>query len=207
MEYESMDTGILRRLPLYVGFLQRLPENILTVEPNQIAEDLLLDQQLVRQDMKTLMGKDRVSKENRNEFLTAIEKLTEIRNVRGVVLVGVGKLGSALMSYAGFSVYDLDILAGFDINPKIIKKGVYGKPVYPIDMLGEVCRRLKARIGVITTPGGGAQAVCDSMVKCGITSIWNFSSVRLSAPSHVMIYNEDMSAALRKLADHASAVK
>jgi redox-sensing transcriptional repressor len=87
-----------------------------------MAEALLLDPQIVRQDMKMLMGKDRVSEEDRKALFATIARLNEIRNVKSVVLVGVGKLGLALMGYAGFSVYDLDILAGFDINPKVDKK-------------------------------------------------------------------------------------
>lgn len=203
MGYESIDPGTMRRLPLYLGYLRKLPQDVSTVTPGQMAEALLLDPQIVRQDMKMLMGKDRVSEEDRKALFATIARLTEIRNVKSVVLVGVGKLGLALMGYAGFSVYDLDILAGFDINPKVIKKGAYGKPVYHIDRLGEVCRRLNAKIGVITTPGGSAQEVCDALVHCGITAIWNFSSTRLKAPPRVMIHNEDMSASLRCLADHA----
>lgn len=164
----------------------------------------MLDPQLVRQDMKALMCKDRVNEESREALFVAIARCTEARKVNSVVLVGVGKLGLALMSYAGFSVFDLDILAGFDVNEKVIKKGAYGKPVYHINRLDEVCRRLNARIGVITTPGGCAQAVCDALVKCGVTAIWNFTSVRLKAQPHIMIYNEDMSASLRLLADHSA---
>lgn len=205
MSYESLDSGMMRRLNLYLSYLNKLPQDVITVKPRQIAEALLLDPQLVRQDMKALLGKDRVNEESREAMFSAIARLTEVRKVRSVVLVGVGKLGSALMSYAGFSVYDLDILAGFDVNEKVIKKGAYGKPVYHISRLDEVCQRLNARIGVITTPGGCAQDVCDVLVKCGVTAIWNFTSVRLKAPPHVLIHNEDMSASLRHLAEHATA--
>ncbi|WP_444642816.1 redox-sensing transcriptional repressor Rex [Caproiciproducens sp. R1] len=126
------------------------------------------------------------------------------RKTDAVVLVGVGKLGKALMSYAGYSVYDLDILAGFDVDPKIIKKGAYGKPVYPIDRLNEICRRLDAKIGVITTPGSCAQPVCDALVKAGIVAVWNYSSVRLKAPPQVMVHHEDMTGSLRRLAEYAA---
>lgn len=175
------------------------------VKPRQIADALLLDPQLVRQDMKLLLGKDRVNEESRKALFAAIARRTEIRRVKSVVLVGVGKLGSALMSYAGFTVYDLDILAGFDVSEKIIKKGAYGKPVYHIDRLAEVCRRLNTKIGVITTPGSCAQAVCNALVNNGVTAIWNFTAARLEAPPHVLIHNEDMSVSLQRLAEHAAA--
>lgn len=204
MGYETFDPGMMRRLNLYLSYLHRLRQNVTTVRAKRIADELILDPQLVRQDMKALLGKDRVNEESRKALLAAILRFTEVRKVESVVLVGVGKLGLALMSYAGFTVYNLDILAGFDVNEKVIKKGAYGKPVYHIDRLAEVCRRLKAKIGVITTPGPCAQAICDSLVSCGITAIWNFAAVRLKAQPHVMIYNEDMSISLRRLAEHAA---
>ena len=145
-----------------------------------------------------------MSEESRDAILVAIAKHTEMRSVRSVVLVGAGKLGSALMSYAGFSVYGLDILAGFDVNEKLIKKGVYGKLVYQLERLEEVCCRLHAKIGIITTPGGYAQQVCDALVACGISVVWNFTSARLKVPPNVMVYNEDMSKSLQLLAVHAA---
>lgn len=204
MGYESIDPGVMRQLPLYIGFLCSLPKDVKTVSPNRMAAALLLDPQIVRLDMRTLMGKDRACGESREVLLAAIARLTEIQKVKSAVLVGVGKLGFALMSYSGFSVHDLDIMAGFDINPKVIKKGTCGKPVYRVDMLSKVCRRLNARIGVITTPGGSAQAVCDALISCGITAILNFSCVRLKAPPDILIHNEDMSATLRRLAEYAA---
>jgi len=204
MGYEGLSSGTMRRLNLYLRYLNELPQDNNNVSPRQIAEALMLDPQLVRQDMKDLLGKDRVSEESRSAMLAAIAKYTEMRSVQSIVLVGAGKLGSALMSYAGFSVYGLDILAGFDINEKLIKKGVYGKPVYPLEKLEEVCHRLNAKIGVITTPGGCAQQVCDALVACGILAVWNFTSVRLKVPPYVMVHNEDMSRSLQLLAEHAS---
>ena len=204
MGYESFASDMMQRLSLYLYYLHKLPEEMTTVNPKQMADALLLDPQIVRQDMKALLGKDRVNEESGKALFAAIAKCTEIRKVESVVLVGVGKLGSALMGYAGFTVYDLDILAGFDVNEKTIKKGAYGKPVYHIDRLAEVCRRLNAKIGVITTPGACAQTVCNTLVNNGVTAIWNFTATRLKVPPHVLIHDEDMSASLRRLAEHAA---
>lgn len=204
MGYEPLIIGTARRLNLYLRYLSELSREIISVNSRDMAKALSLDPQIVRQDMKELLKKERVGNEDRDALLTAIGKHVELRHVTSVVLVGVGKLGSALMSYAGFSVYGLDILAGFDVNEKIIKKGAYGKPVYRIERLHDVCSKLHANIAIITTPGGCAQATCDALVACGITAIWNFTSVRLKASPRVMVHNEDMSASLRILAQHTA---
>ncbi|HOU10740.1 MAG TPA: redox-sensing transcriptional repressor Rex [Clostridiales bacterium] len=203
MDNAIFDSGLQRRLNLYLCCLRQLPQGTAVVRPAHIASALLLEPKLVRQDMKTLLCSERVEEINLDALYSAIARYTQAGKVNTVVLVGVGKIGSALMSYSGFSVYHLDIMAGFDINEKVIRKGAYGKPVYHIEKLDTICRQLNAKIGIITTPGGCAQAVCDSLVNCGIVAIWNFSAVRLKAPSHVLIHNEDMSLSLKRLAEHA----
>ena len=202
MGYESLDSNITQRLSLYLQYFQTLPRNINTITPLEMANTLMLDQKVVRQDLKALLNKDRINKESRDELLEAISDYIGSKKVKSVVLVGVGKLGSALMSYAGFSVYDLDIMVGFDVNEKIIKKGVYGKPVYHISRIGEVCGRLNTKIGIITTPGQSAQDICDRLIKAGVIAIWNFTSARLNIPSDVFVQNEVMSASLRCLAEY-----
>lgn len=172
--------------------------------PGQIAGSLFVDPKLVRQDMKALLHKESIGEESREALYAAIARHAETRRLKSVVLVGVGKLGSALMSYAGFSIYDLDILAGFDIDPKRIKKGAFGKPVYPMDKLKTVCQRLDARIGVITTPGDCAQAVGEALADCGIAAIWNFTSARLKLPPRILVRDENLSATLHELAEYAA---
>lgn len=194
----------MQRLSIYLQYLLELQNNNETITPKEIASAIMLEPNIVRQDMKSLLGKERITSENRSDMITAISRHTVCRKINAAVLVGVGKLGSALMSYAGFSAYDIDILAGFDINEKIIKKTVYGKPVYHVSQLDKVCKQYHAKVGIITTPGGCAQIICDKLVRCGLTAIWNFTATHLKAPDNVLILNEDMSASLRRLTEYAS---
>jgi redox-sensing transcriptional repressor len=205
MELMDIATSTMQRLTLYKKYLQELPKQIHTVTPKSMAETLAIDPKIVLRDMKILLGKNRVNEEDREALEKVITKNTACRKVNAVVLVGVGKLGIALMGYAGFSVFDLDVVAGFDINEKIIKRGAFGKPVYHIDRLKEICSRLNAKIGIITTPGNCAQSACDALVNAGITAIWNYAAVRLNTPPGIMVLNEDMSSSLRRLAEHSSA--
>jgi len=58
-------------------------------------------------------------------------------------------------------------------------------------------------IGVIATPAGSAQDVCDRLVAAGVTSILNFAPVVLSVPSGVDVRKVDLSIELQILAFHA----
>lgn len=77
MEYESFNSDTMQRLNLYLYYLHKLPQEVMAVNPRQIADALLLDPQLVRQDMKALLGKDRVNEESRSALFDAIARRTE----------------------------------------------------------------------------------------------------------------------------------
>ena len=58
-------------------------------------------------------------------------------------------------------------------------------------------------IGVIATPAGSAQAVCDRLVAVGVTSILNFAPMVLNVPEGVDVRKVDLSIELQILAFHA----
>ena len=66
-----------------------------------------------------------------------------------------------------------------------------------------VVTRQEVAIGVIATPAGSAQDVCDRLVAAGVTSILNFAPVVLSVPSGVDVRKVDLSIELQILAFHA----
>ena len=118
------------------------------------------------------------------------------------VLIGVGSLGKALLSYNGFEHYGMNIVAAFDISKNIIGNEVGGKKVLHVEKTSEICRRLNIHIGIITVPEETAQIVCDQLVAGGVSAIWNFAPVHLSAPENILIQNENMAASLALLSKH-----
>jgi redox-sensing transcriptional repressor len=66
-----------------------------------------------------------------------------------------------------------------------------------------VVRRHRVSIGVIATPAGSAQGVCDRLVAAGVTSILNFAPVVLTVPEYVDVRKVDLSIELQILAFHA----
>lgn len=202
----QVDNDMMQRIPLYFKYLQNISPKIETLKLNTIVNDLIIPSKTVKGDIQILLGIERFREINREELFQAVYQHMLCKSASAVVLVGVGKIGKALLGYAGFSVYGLDILAGFDINEKLIRKGVSGKPIYPVSEVDTICHRLNAKIAIIATPGISAQAACDALVRAGIIAIWNFSSVQLKAPSHMMIFNERMTDTLRSLVAYANTV-
>jgi len=119
-----------------------------------------------------------------------------------VAIVGIGNLGHALAGYAGFATRGFEVVALFDTDPKIVGETVAGLPVRPLDDLEEVSARRPISIGVVATPAGPAQQVCDRLVAAGVRSVLNFAPCVLTVPDDVDVRKVDLSTELQILAFH-----
>ena len=70
--------------------------------------------------------------------------------------------------------------------------------------LPAVVREHQIAIGVIATPAGAAQDVCDALVAAGVTSILNFAPTVLNVPRDVDVRKVDLAAELQILSFHES---
>lgn len=112
------------------------------------------------------------------------------------VLIGAGKLGSALAEYPGLADYGLKLVAVFDNDPAKIGRIVGDLSVLPVESLPRVARSYRIGIAIITVPKAAAQAVCDRVVSLGVKGIWNFAPVQLEVPDEVILRNENIAIGL-----------
>ena len=77
-----------------------------------------------------------------------------------------------------------------------------GLTVQPIDELEDVVRSGGVSIGVIATPAGAAQDVCNALVAAGVTSILNFAPAVLQVPDGVDLRKVDLALELQILSFH-----
>ena len=124
-----------------------------------------------------------------------------------VVIVGVGRLGSALCAYNGFSSRGIRIAALVDSDPAKVGTKIGGLTVAPMSKLASLVRQHGVAIAVIATPGEAAQAVADALVAAGITSILNFAPAVVSVPDDVAVRKVDLSIELQILAYHEQRVR
>ncbi|MGL5829993.1 MAG: redox-sensing transcriptional repressor Rex [Angustibacter sp.] len=119
-----------------------------------------------------------------------------------VAIVGMGNLGQALAGYAGFSTRGFRVVALFDIAPEVIGRVISGLTVQHLGDLDAVLRDQPISIGVIATPAGPAQAVCDRLVASGVASVLNFAPGVVTVPAGVELRKVDLSTELQILAYH-----
>jgi redox-sensing transcriptional repressor len=114
----------------------------------------------------------------------------------------MGNLGAALANYGGFASRGFRIAALIDADAQLAGKLIAGLPVRHADELEDIVEDNQVSIGVITTPAGAAQEVCDRLVAAGVTSILNFAPTVLTVPDGVDVRKVDLSIELQILAFH-----
>jgi redox-sensing transcriptional repressor len=200
----AVSRATIQRLPTYLNCLKvKRKANVKNVSARAIADELNYNEVQVRKDLASVSnfgGRPKTGYET-EVLIKDIEDFLGYNNTKNAVLVGVGQLGSALLSYKGFEEYGLNIVAGFDVNCKVSTK-VSGVNVYHLDDLNTVCSSLGVKIGIITVPKGNAQSVCDRLVDSGILAIWNFAPVNLKVPDSILVHNENMAVSLAFLSKH-----
>jgi redox-sensing transcriptional repressor len=119
-----------------------------------------------------------------------------------VAIIGIGNLGHALAGYGGFATRGFEVVALFDSDPKVVGELVAGLQVRSLDDLEDVAAEQPIAIGVVATPAGPAQQVCDRLVAAGVRSVLNFAPCVLSVPDGVDVRKVDLSTELQILAFH-----
>lgn len=198
----GVSKATLARMPAYLRYLKEASvRGREYVASAAIAKDMSVSAILVRKDLalvSSAAGKPRLGFEV-NGLISDIEKFLGYDNVSDALVVGVGGLGRAFLSYEGFKNYGLNIVAGFDVNPNLIHTTVNQKPVFHLTEMRKFVERRNINIGIITVPKQSAQDVCNLMVRAGLKAIWNFAPVKLTVPSGVIIHYEDLAASLAML--------
>ena len=132
------------------------------------------------------------------ELTTCLEDCLGGRPVAAVI-VGAGKLGRALLDYAGFSEYGTNILAAFDLNVPAEGDRSELKPVLPMSALADFCAANNVSIGIVTVPKEAAQAVTDVLYRSGVRAFWCFAPCRLQLPPDAVIQYENLALSLAHL--------
>ncbi|HHS14025.1 MAG TPA: redox-sensing transcriptional repressor Rex [bacterium] len=178
------------RLPCYRRALMRFKElGFDRVYSESLAESVGVTSSQVRKDFSVfgISG----NKKGGYQIETLLDQLRIILKkdqIHPVILVGVGNIGTALMNYRAFERENIEIVAGFDIDPSKINKKMK-IPVLPINAMDDYLKHHQVRIGIITVPALTAQQVCNRMVSAGIKGILNFAPIRLKVPDDTMIEN------------------
>jgi redox-sensing transcriptional repressor len=189
------------RLSVYLRCLQRLKANaIRTVSSEALAQVAGVKPTQLRKDL-TYFGQfgTRGLGYDVNQLTLMITDLLGTSSLQPVVLVGVGNLGTALLSYRGFQEEGFEIIAAFDVDIRRYRDRKLPVPIHPMDKLEEVIETRHVKMAIITAPAVAAQEVANTLVSAGIVGILNFAPIVLVVPEDVMVSNVNLAIELENL--------
>ena len=189
------------RLSIYLRCLQRLRANaIRTVSSEALAKVAGVKPPPLRKDL-TYFGQfgTRGLGYDVDTLARMISDLLGTNSLQPVILVGVGNIGRALLSYQGFMQEGFEIVAAFDLAPPRQLERPPAVPLEAMDRLEEIVRGQRVKMAIITVPASAAQEVANRLVACGITGILNFAPIVLHVPEEVMVSNVNLAIELENL--------
>jgi redox-sensing transcriptional repressor len=189
------------RLSVYLRCLHRLKANaIRTVSSDALAAAAGVKSTQLRKDL-TYFGQfgTRGLGYDVGQLAKMITDLLGTNSLQPVILVGVGNLGLALLSYLGFAQEGFEIVAAFDIDPDRKREKTVAQPIYGMDRLPALVRERGVRMAILSVPAVVAQEVTNQLVEAGITGILNFAPLVLQVPEDVTVNNVNLASELENL--------
>lgn len=205
MEKMSIPKATLGRIPRYLSYLKELsPDKEPYVSATAISKALMLGEIQVRKDLALVsgIGRPRLGYETA-VLIEQLEDCLGYKQLTSAVLVGAGKLGSALLQYGGFEHFGVKITAAFDRNDRVISTDSK-TPILPMEQFDAFCKEHHILLGIITVGEGAAQEICDRMIQSGIKAIWNFAPCKLRVPEDVLLQSENLALSLAHLRNQLS---
>jgi len=189
------------RLSIYLRCLHRLKGNgIRTVSSDALARAAGVKPTQLRKDL-TYFGQfgTRGLGYDVEQLTGMISDLLGTTSLQPVILIGVGNLGLALLTYRGFEPEGFEIIAAFDVHVDQRRTKAVKQPIYRMEKLEEIVRARGVRMAVLSVPATSAQEVTNRLVKCGIVGILNFAPIVLQVPEDVMVNNVNLAIELENL--------
>lgn len=104
-------------------------------------------------------------------------------------ILGLNRLGAALLDDATTEGSVFKIKAGFDSNVNRVEILRSTFPLYPATEMSWVIKKENIRLAILTVADKDAQVMCDRLIKAGITGIVNMTNSVLRVPENVKLEN------------------
>ena len=197
---------VIQRLPLYVRALPQFAgsgDDVISSE--QLGQRLQMTPAQIRKDLSYF---GRFGKQGRGYSVASLEQ--RLRSILGLnrawntMVIGMGRLGRAVVSYPGFAPEGFNIVAAFDADDSIVGETVSGLDIQSISDLAKTVKEKDIKIGIVTVPIEHAQEVIDTLVDAGIKSILNYAPLSPKVPEGVTVRGIDPVLSLQSMTYYIS---
>ena len=201
MNKKKISSATIRRLSIYRRMLSRLEKDgVKTISSEALGQKVGSSAAQIRKDL-SLFGEfgepgTGYSISLLRETLSHILGTDRLWNT---ALIGVGRLGSALLSYPGFSGHGFKIVAAFDNDITRIGKKWEEIVIEDVSRLPAVVEEKNIQIVILAVPAEFTQKIARLVVESGVKAILNFAPVRITVPQEVRLRNVSFSSELESL--------
>ena len=119
-----------------------------------------------------------------------ISELLGTKSLQPVVIVGVGNLGRALLSYRGFEREGFEIVGAFDAKPGQYLTAETPLKVQSMDSLSEVIDKHVVKMAGVCADR--RLEVANQLIQYGVVAILNFAPIVLSVPDEITVNNVNL---------------
>ena len=184
---------VINRLPLYARALSTLAASGATVVSSQtLGEQLDVTPAQIRKDLSYF---GRFGKQGRGynvgDLLDRLRTILGLDRTWNVCVVGIGRLGHAILEYDGFVQQGFHTVAAFDASPSIAGTEIQGVRVQSMDDLEGCLADEEVDIAVVAVPAEAAQEVVDRLVASGVQAILNYAPISAHVPEGISIRQID----------------
>jgi redox-sensing transcriptional repressor len=121
-------------------------------------------------------------------LLHCLDSILGTHILQRIIIVGCGKIGTALMNYKGFPNENVEVVAGFDNNPARINPAA-PIPILPISQLAAFVQERSIQVAVLAVPESAAAGILDQLAAAGVQGVLNFSPVQLKTGTALFVQN------------------
>jgi redox-sensing transcriptional repressor len=114
-------------------------------------------------------------------------------------IVGLGRLGTAILNYGQLGPHGFDIVAGFDSNINKIETISTDIPLFPAHEIALVVKRKGIELAALTVPAQATEETVDKLIEGGIKGIVNFTPAVIRPAKNVFVRNIDLVGEFRTL--------
>jgi len=184
---------VILRLPLYIRALSQMSDEGQTVISSKtLGNRLQITPAQIRKDLSYF---GRFGKQGRGYKVDSlIEELTNILGLNkqwNSCIVGVGRLGKAIINYPGFVPEGFKIISAFDNDPSMIGKTVNEIQILPMDKIKSAVKQNDIKIAILAVPAAVAQNVITELLNTNIKAILNYAPIAPNVPETLVLRNID----------------
>jgi redox-sensing transcriptional repressor len=187
---EKLSLGVAARLSRYLQVLtQARKMGKSTISSQELADYTHVNSTQIRRDLSGFgkFGKRGVGY-NVDSLVSQIRKILRTSGQHNIVLIGAGRLGSAIASSPTFADHGFNIAGVFDSDPDKIGRSIGERTVQAVSDLPGAVRDRNIIVGVLAVPEDAAQEAADMLVGAGVKIIFNYSDALIDTPPDVTVH-------------------